>query len=121
MAMIGHVVLLRTGLASGILKLTTSTSMPQVFTRQLTMFVGIVSPSVVWYTSWLFVRSGGVYLYRGSLRYSGYIGYKWSRSAVAYSSATSASSYWFEFTASESRPSHGPNDRWYGFPVRCLV
>ena len=48
--MIGHVVLLRTGLASGILKLTTSTSMPQVFTRQLTMFVGIVSPSAVWYS-----------------------------------------------------------------------
>ena len=68
-----------------------------------------------------FVRSGLVGLDYGSLRHSGRIGYDWSRSAVAYSSASSASSYWFEFTASESRPSTGPYDRYHGCPVRCLV
>jgi len=51
----------------------------------------------------------------------GYVGYDWSRTSVAYLSATSAYSYWFEFTASESRPSNGPFNRWYGIPVRCLV
>ena len=35
------------------LMLTTSTSMPQVLTRPITMFVGSVSPSAVWYTSWM--------------------------------------------------------------------
>ena len=68
-----------------------------------------------------FVRSGDVHLTNGSLRLSGLIGYDWSRSAVAYSSATLAYSYWFEFNTSESRPSTGPHNRWYGFPVRCLV
>ena len=68
-----------------------------------------------------FVRSGNVDLNNGSLRFSGGVGYDWSRSAVAYSSATSAYSYWFEFTASESRPSTGPFNRYFGFPVRCLV
>ncbi len=38
-------------LVPGMLKLTTSTSMPQVFTRPMPMFVGSVSPSAVWYTS----------------------------------------------------------------------
>ena len=33
------------------LMLTTSASMPQVLTRPITMFVGSVSPSAVWYTS----------------------------------------------------------------------
>ncbi len=39
------------GLVPGLLELTTSTSMPQVLTRPVTMFVGTVSPSAVWYTS----------------------------------------------------------------------
>ncbi len=51
MATIGLVLLLFTGLVPGMLKLTTSTSMPQVFTRPMPMFVGSVSPSAVWYTS----------------------------------------------------------------------
>ena len=45
MAMIGLVLLLFTGLVPGMLKPTTSTSMPQVLTRPITMFVGTVSPS----------------------------------------------------------------------------
>ncbi len=68
-----------------------------------------------------FVRSGNVDLNNGSLRFSGGVGYDWSRSAVAYSSATSASSYWFDFNSSVSRPSTGPFNRYFGFPVRCLV
>ncbi len=68
-----------------------------------------------------FVRSGWVFLGFGSLRDSGNAGYDWSRTSVAYSSATSANSYWFEFTASEYRPSLGPVHRWHGIPVRCLV
>ena len=68
-----------------------------------------------------FVRSGNISLNNGSLRDSGLIGYDWSRTSVAYYSATSANSYWFDFNASESRPSYGPYSRWYGFPVRCLV
>ena len=68
-----------------------------------------------------FVHSGNVDLNNGSLRFSGGVGYDWSRSAVAYSSATSASSYWFDFNSSVSRPSTGPFNRYFGFPVRCLV
>ena len=68
-----------------------------------------------------FVRSGNISLNNGSLRDSGLIGYDWSRSAVAYYSATSANSYWFDFNSSVSRPSYGPFNRYFGFPVRCLV
>ena len=68
-----------------------------------------------------FVRTGNVHLGYGSLRFSGDVGYGWSRTSVAYSSATSANSYWFEFASSESRPSYGPYPRWLGVPVRCLV
>ena len=50
MATVGLVLLLFTGLVPGMLKLTTSTSMPQVLTRPITMFVGTVSPSAVWYS-----------------------------------------------------------------------
>ena len=119
--MIGHVVLLRTGLASGILKLTTSTSMPQVFTRQLTMFVGIVSPSAVWYTSWLFVRSGWVNLDHNSLRRSGHDGYNWSSSVKNYGVGTwDAKAYKVNYDSLFVYPSHN-DGRWHGLPVRCLV
>ena len=53
MATVGLVLLLFTGLAPGMLKLSSSTSVPQVLTRPVTMFVGTVSPSAVWYTSWM--------------------------------------------------------------------
>ncbi len=51
MATVGPVSRLFTGLVPGILELTTSTLMPQVLTRPVTLFVGSVSPSAVWYTS----------------------------------------------------------------------
>ena len=68
-----------------------------------------------------FVRSGLVILHTGTLRYFGYHGYDWSRSSVAYSSATSANAYGLFATASGVYPSNGPDLRYYGFPVRCLV
>ncbi len=47
MAMIGRARVLLSRLLRR-LKLTTSTSMPQVFTRRLTTIVGSLSPSAVW-------------------------------------------------------------------------
>ena len=67
-----------------------------------------------------FVRSGYVYLNNGSLRYFGLSGYGWSRSSVAYSSATSANAYNLKFNAGTVYPSNGPNNRWNGFPVRLF-
>ena len=111
------------GLVPGRLMLTASHLIPRLSTRRTARtVVTTVSPSAVWYTGYIFVRSGLVALDVGSLRFSGLNGYDWSRSAVTYGVGTwAANSYWFEFTASESRPSHGPDIRWYGLPVRCLV
>ena len=68
-----------------------------------------------------FVRSGNVSLYLGALRGYGESGWGWSRSAVAYGSATSATAYPLYFNPSVVNPSNGPNHRWNGVPVRCLV
>ncbi len=71
--------------------------------------------------STLFVRSGFFNLDYGSLRNFGNGGWDWSRSSVAYSSDTSAGAYYLLFNAGTVYPSHGPDNRWFGFPVRCLV
>ena len=68
-----------------------------------------------------FVRSGAVYLNLGALRGYGESGWGWSRSAVAYGSATSATAYHLYFNPSDVNPSGGPRNRWFGYPVRCLV
>ncbi len=68
-----------------------------------------------------FVRSGNVALNDGALRLFGVSGYDWSRSSVAYSSATSATAYLLAFNAGTVYPSYGPYTRWLGLPVRCLV
>ncbi len=69
-----------------------------------------------------FVRSGNVHLNNGSLRDSGRTGYDWSRSAVAYGVGTwAANAYYLAFDLSTVYPSYGPDNRYYGFPVRCLV
>ena len=68
-----------------------------------------------------FVRSGWVNLNNSALRNFGLVGYGWSRSSVAYSSATSANAYYLLFNADTVYPSFGPFNRYYGFPVRCLV
>ncbi len=66
-----------------------------------------------------FVRSGRLSLAvsAGTLGYAGIYGYEWS-SRVSPSSTTLA--YWFEFNATESRPSWGPSNRYLGLPLRCL-
>ena len=68
-----------------------------------------------------FARSGVVNLGHGSLRAFGVDGYGWSRSAMAYRSATWANAYNLGANASGVYPSSGPNGRWVGYPVRCLV
>ena len=68
-----------------------------------------------------FARSGNINLNFGALRGYGESGWGWSRSAMAYRSATSANAYLLVFNPSVVAPSYGPYLRWYGFPVRCLV
>lgn len=64
-----------------------------------------------------FVRSGVVDLTvsAGTLRNAGRFGYEWS-SRTSPSNNTLA--YWFEFNATESRPSWSPYDRYVGLPLR---
>ena len=72
--------------------------------------------------STLFVRSGDVDLATGALRDFGINGYDWSRSAMASGAGTwGAKAYYLGFRASGVNPSGGPNNRYFGFPVRCLV
>ncbi len=68
-----------------------------------------------------FVRSGLVGLNRGSTRNLGDLGFNWSRSSNDYSSVTWATAYNLRFSIGGVSPSYGPDARWYGFPVRCLV
>ena len=68
-----------------------------------------------------FVRSGLVGLNRSSTRNLGDLGFGWSRIAKTYSSPTSANAYNLRFSIGGVSPSYGPDARWYGFPVRCLV
>ena len=71
---------------------------------------------------WSFVRSGRLNLTvsAGTLGYAGVSGSWWSSRAAAYTSSTSATAYYLEFGGSSVYPSNGPNNRWYGFPLRCL-
>ena len=85
------------------------------------ILVGVVSPSAVWYTGYIFVRSGTVTLQYGSLRDSHYIGSNWSSISFTYNNNTSADSYILDYHATSVRPSFNPGTRWIGFPVRCLV
>ena len=66
-----------------------------------------------------FVRSGHVDLYSGSLRAFGLNGYGWSSASRTFTSVTSATAYNLDFNASGVRPSGGPHNRWFGFPIRC--
>ena len=68
-----------------------------------------------------FVRSGYVHLGYGSLRGFGFDGYDWSSLSVAFTSVTSATAYDLGLNESGVYPSHGPNARWDGFPIRCLA
>ena len=57
----------------------------------------------------------------GSLRALGSGGYAWSSTNSAYWEPTSAHAYFFRFDLSSVSSSGGPNARYLGFPVRCLV
>ncbi len=48
-------------------------------------------------------------------------GRNWVASAFTYSNAAWSVAYNFDFRASGVNPSGGPNNRYFGFPVRCLV
>ena len=61
-----------------------------------------------------FVRSDAVRLVEGSVRYAGYYGCGWSRTA---SSSTGA--YYLAMNPTNVNPSDS-TVRYYGFPLRCL-
>ncbi len=70
-----------------------------------------------------FVRSGNLNLpgvSGATFRNAGINGYGWSSRAAAYTSSTAATAYNLGFNASDVYPSNGPNNRWNGFPLRCL-
>ena len=68
-----------------------------------------------------FVRSGHVALDTSSLRLFGSNNYNWSSSAVEFEQVTSATAHHLDVNASYVYPSRGPNNRWFGFPIRCLI
>ncbi len=72
---------------------------------------------------WSSVRSGRLNLTvsAGTLGNAGINGYEWSSRGAAYTSSTSAAAYNLEFNDSTVYPSNGPNNRWNGFPLRCLT
>ncbi len=63
-----------------------------------------------------FVRSGYVILHDGALSAMGRSSFGWSRSSSYYPTAR-----YLHFNDPDMAPSDGPNNRWYGLPVRCLV
>ena len=63
-----------------------------------------------------FVRSGFVSISNSKLRFSGQDGYDWS--SMSYSTTNGA--YYLNFSGSGVSPSN-LNDRWFGFPLRCLA
>ena len=65
----------------------------------------------------LHVRSGFVNINSSRLRNSGVIGYGWSPKA---NSSDPRYAYSFSFYATVVYPS-GDDDRWHGFPLRCLA
>ncbi len=68
-----------------------------------------------------FVRSGNIVLSAGELTLAGHYGRAWSNTAAGYGPSSWDAAYYFIFDTWASYPSHGPNNRWDGFPVRCLV
>ena len=73
-----------------------------------------------------FVRSGNVNLpgvSGATFRNAGINGYGWSSrgSSTRNDGAAIPSGYNLEFNATGVNPSNGPNERWHGFPLRCLL
>ena len=75
----------------------------------------------LYYSQSFFVRSGGIDLGHSDLRSAGLDGTVRSRTSAGYTSPSAANNYYFYINATESRASHGPYPRYFGFPVRCLV
>ena len=61
-----------------------------------------------------FVRSGIAYIHTGIVSYTGSNGYIWSRTTKS-----NAYAYYLGFSSSAINFS-GSEDRWLGFPLRCL-
>ncbi len=121
MAIAGQTPLRFMGLVPGVLKPTISISVLWILPQTLIMSGGSVSPSAVWYTGYIFVRSGYTVLNNHALRALGVDGRSWSRTATAYGAGpwdTKASRLYFNVVS--TNPSTA-DVRWYGFPVRCLV
>ncbi len=58
----------------------------------------------------------------GALRYTNASGHIWSSrgSTVRNDNITALSGYDLHFNVVNVASSFGPNDRWHGFPLRCL-
>ncbi len=95
-------------------------SLPRVLFRLMDQAIaGSVSPSAVWYTGYIFVRSGLIVSSYGSLRHFGLDGRIWSRSAADNSPELPRAMY-LNFAPGVVKPS-GITGRAIGDPVRCLV
>lgn len=68
------------------------------------------------------MRSGYININAGRLKVAGQNGYDWSSRASSkrYDGASVPSGYNLNFNATGVNPSNGPNERWHGFPLRCL-
>ncbi len=64
-----------------------------------------------------------MYLGRGALRGFGLDSREWSKTVSSYTGPTSGSTiaYYLHSDYQTVNPSFGPNGRYHGFPVRCLV
>ncbi len=71
--------------------------------------------------STLFVRSGSISLDYGSLKAAGFNTQDWSNSCQVYIMPNGGTAFLLTINDHETLPSHGPHQRYYGFPVRCLV
>lgn len=69
-----------------------------------------------------FVRSGGVYLNKAALRYTGRVGHDWGNTPAAFESELKANAYFLDYDPETVvSPSWGPYDRHYALSIRCLV
>ncbi len=70
-----------------------------------------------------FVRSGFVGQFSGSNRNFGINGYHWSlvAASVYYSGLAGLTGCYLNFYATGFCSSSEPNERWSGFPIRCLA
>lgn len=69
------------------------------------------------------MRSGYININAGRLKVAGQNGYDWSSRASSKRNdgASIPSGYNLNFNATGVNPSNGPNERWHGFPLRCLM